>query len=254
MKENHRVESLETLSGGAKRKRIRRFGCSGHVYGCSFDNANESKRSDQSGTWIDKESQGLDAPPPNNRALGRSKSHSQRPESSWHPGPIQVLLATGSLAFLSVISLLLMQDIHPVPTKVTLQKDAAELASVEMQSRLSDSHPETRSLPSTAASNAGTERIDVRPEKHFEFEPPMSTLIASRMSSVCRKRDAGSGEAKKHLRLFKTDLEGRRDYVRNLQSQRAIAPTRQPYKQQGLGSFFSAMGRALGFSTHRDPL
>ena len=201
-----------------------------------------------------KESQRLDAPRPNNRVLRRSNSHSQRPERSWHPGPIQALLATGSLAFLCVIFLLLMQDIRLVPTKLTLQKDAAELARLETQLRLADSHSETRSLPSAAASDAGTERIDVKTQEHFEFEAPKSALIASRMSSVDRKRDAGSGEAKKHLRPFKRGLDGRPDYVRNLQSQRTIAPTRQQYKLQGLGSFFSAMGRALGFSTHRDPM
>jgi hypothetical protein len=186
--------------------------------------------------------------------IRRSNSQSQRLERSWHPGPIQALLATGSLAFLSVISLLLMQDIHLAPTKLILQKDAAELTRLETQLRLGDSHTEIRSLPSAAASTAGTERIDVQPQENSGFEVPGSALIASRLSSAGRKRDAGSGEEKKHLRPFKRGLEGRPDYVRNLQSQRTIAHRRQPYKQQGLGSFFSAMGRALGFSTHREPL
>jgi len=83
--------------------------------------------------------------------------------------------------------LLLMQDIRLVPTKLTLQKDAAELARLETQLRLADSHSETRSLPSAAASDAGTERIDVKTQEHFEFEAPKSALIASRMSSVDRK-------------------------------------------------------------------
>jgi hypothetical protein len=254
VKENHRVESLEALSKGARRKRIRRFESSARVYVYSFDNANESRLSDESSTRIYQNSQRLDAPPPNNQVLRRSNSDNQRPERSWHLRSIQALLTTGSLAFLSVISLLLMEDIHPVPTKLTLQKDAAELARLETQLRLGDSHPETRSLPSAAASNAGTERIEVQPEEHSGLETPKSTLIASRISSVARKRDAGSGEAKKNLRLFKKGLEGRPNNVRNLQSQRAIATTLQPYKHEGLGSFFSAMGRALGFSTHRDPL
>jgi len=75
----------------------------------------------------------------------------QRSEKSWHPGPVQALLATGSLAFLCVISLFLMQDIHPAPTKLTLQRDAAELVRLETQLRVGDSHTETRSLPSSAA-------------------------------------------------------------------------------------------------------
>ena len=67
MKENHRVESLKALSQSARRKRIRRFESSARVYAYSFDNANESKLSDESSTLIYKESQRLDAPPPGNR-------------------------------------------------------------------------------------------------------------------------------------------------------------------------------------------
>ncbi len=252
MKENHRIESPKALSQSARRKRIRRFESSARVYAYSFDNANESKLSDESSTRIYKESQRLDAPPPNNQVLRRSNSPSRRPERSWHPGPIQALLTAGSLAFLCVISLLLMQDIHPAPTKLTLQRDAAELVRLETQLRVGDSHTETRSLPSPAVFNAGTERVDMQPEKHSEFAAPKPTLIASRMSSAGRKREAGSGE--EHPRPFKRGLEGRANDVRSLQSQSPIAPARQPNKQQGLGSFFSAMGRALGFSTRRDPL
>jgi hypothetical protein len=156
----------------------------------------------------------------------------------------------GSLAILCVISLLLMQNIHPPPTKLTLQSDAAELVRLETQLRVSDSHTETRSLPSSAVSNAGTERVDVKPEKHSEFAEPKPTLIASRMSSAGRKREADSGE--EHPRPSKRALEGRANYVRNFKSQSPIAPTRQPSKQQGLAYFFSATGRALGFSTRRD--
>jgi hypothetical protein len=190
----------------------------------------------------------------NNRVLCRSDSHSQRPERSWRPGPIQALLATGSLASLCVIFLLIIQNICPVPTKLTLQKDAAELARLETQLRLGNSHSETRSLPSAAVADAGTERIDVKTQEHLEFEAPRSALSASRMSSVDRKRDAGSGGAKKHLRPFKRGMEGRPDYVRNLYNQMTIAPTREHHKLQGLGSFLSAMSRTLGFSTHRDPM
>jgi hypothetical protein len=234
MKENHRVESLKALSQSARRKRIRRFESSARVYAYSFDNANESKLSDESTTLIYKESQRLDAPPPSNRVLRRSNSPSQRPERSWHPGPIQALLTAGSLAFLCLIFLLSMGDIHLAPTKLTLQRDAAELARLETQLRVGDSHTETRSSPAAAAPDAGTERVDVQPEKHSEFEAPKPTLIASRMGSVGRRREPSSGEERP--RPFKRGLEGRPNYVRNLQSQRPIAPTRQPNKQQGLGN------------------
>jgi hypothetical protein len=214
--------------------------------------AKESKLSDESCALIYKGSQRSGAPPPSNRVFQRSNWPGQRPERRWYPGPIQALLTAGSLAFLSVFFLLLMQDIHPAPTKLTLQKDAAELARLETQLRVGDSHTETRSLPSAAVSNAGTERVDTQPEKHSEFEGPKPTLITNRMSSVGRTREAGSGE--EHPRTLKRGLEGRTNYVRSVQSQRPIASTGQPNKQQGLGSFFSSMGRALGFSTRRDPL
>lgn len=98
----------------------------------------------------------------------------------------------------------------------------------------SSAHTETRSLPAAAAPDAGTERVDVQPEKHSEFGAPKPTLIASRMGSVGRRREPNSGEERP--KPFKRGLEGRPNYVRNLQSQRPIAPTRQPNKQQGLGN------------------
>jgi hypothetical protein len=187
------------------------------------------------------------------KRIRRSNSPSWRIERSWHPGPTQAVLTAGSLAFLCVISLLLMLDIHPPPTELTIQSDAAELVRLETQLGVGDSHTETRSLPSSAVSKAGTERVDVELEKHSEFAAPKPTLIASRMSSAGRKREAGSGEA--YTRPSKRGLDdGRANYVRIFQSQRPIAPTRQPNKLQGFGSFFSAMGRALAFSTRRDPL
>jgi hypothetical protein len=131
----------------------------------------------------------------------------------WPPGSIEALLTAGSLAFLCVISLLLMQNIHPAPTKLTLQRDAAELVRLETQLRVSDPDTETRSPPSSTVSNAGTERVDVGLEKHSEFAAPKPTINASRMSSGGRKREAGSGE--EHPRPSKKGLEGRANYLRN---------------------------------------
>jgi len=62
MKENHRFESLKALSQSARPKLTRRFESSARVYAYSFNNANESKLSDESSTLIYKESQRLDAP------------------------------------------------------------------------------------------------------------------------------------------------------------------------------------------------
>src|SRR4029077_16555083 len=59
---------------------------------------------------------------------------------NWCPNPIQTLLATGLFASLGVTLVLLIQGIHPAPDKLTLQKDASELASLAKQSRMDDSH------------------------------------------------------------------------------------------------------------------
>jgi hypothetical protein len=94
--------------------------------------------------------------------IRRLNSPSRRIERSWHPGPIKAVLTAGSLAFLCVISLLLMQDIHPAPTKLTIQRDAAELVRLEAQLRVGDSYTATRSLPSSAVPSwvaFGSERI-----------------------------------------------------------------------------------------------
>ena len=48
---------------------------------------------------------------------------------NWLPASIQILLAIGLFASLGVTLVILIQDIHPAPDKLTLQKDASELAS-----------------------------------------------------------------------------------------------------------------------------
>jgi hypothetical protein len=58
--------------------------------------------------------------------IRRLNSPSRRIERSWHPGPIKAVLTAGSLAFLCVISLFLMQDIHPAAAKLPPQRPAAE--------------------------------------------------------------------------------------------------------------------------------
>jgi hypothetical protein len=224
-----------------------RFKSSDPVFAHGFDHPAGRKSSDHSGTGIERESERVAVPPRNIPIRRRSKDlHSSRSVSSWRLGPIQTtLLATGPLAFLCVI--LVIQNIHPAPDKLTLQKDAAELASLETQSRKDDRQIKARTSPSVAVSNTETARIDARVEEHSQSQATKSGLIASHIISETRKTEAGSGEPKAQLRAFKRDLGGRPDYVRNSQRQRAAAPTR-PYKKQGLSSFFAAIGRALGFS------
>ena len=54
----------------------------------------------------------------------------------WPLNPIQAVLATGFLAFLGVALVILIQNIHPAPNKLTLREDAAELASLQRESRM----------------------------------------------------------------------------------------------------------------------
>jgi hypothetical protein len=91
---------------------------------------------------------------------------------SWRPDPVQTLLAIGLSASLCVTLVILIQDIHPAPDKLTLQKDAAELASLESQSRMDDSPTEPRSLASATACTAGINRLDAQAEKRPQSETP----------------------------------------------------------------------------------
>jgi hypothetical protein len=169
-----------------------------------------------------------------------------RPGRNWCPGPVQMLLATGLFASLGVTLAILIQDIHPAPDKLTLQKDASELASLEKQSRMNDSHLEARTLPSATAGSAGIDWVDARRKERFESE---SSLIASRTSSVDRNTDTDSG-ATREPKAFKREIKGRTSYLRNPQRQRPITPTRQRYEQRGLSSLFAAIGRALHISSN----
>ena len=159
-----------------------------------------------------------------------------RPGRNWCPGPVQMLLATGLFASLGVTLAILIQDIHPAPDKLTLQKDASELASLEKQSRMNDSHLEARTLPSATAGSAGIDWVDARRKERFESE---SSLIASRTSSVDRNTDTDSG-ATREPKTFK----------RNPQRQRPVTPARQRSEHRGLSSLFAAIGRALHFSSN----
>ena len=168
---------------------------------------------------------------------------------NWHPDPIQVLLAIGLFASLGVTLVILIQDIHPAPDKLTLQKDASELASLQKQSRMDDSHIEARTLPSATAGGAEIDRVDAQPGERLQSEGLKSSLIASRASSVDRKSDTDSG-ATREPRAFKRDIEGRTSNLRNPQRQRPVTPTRQRYEHRGLSSLFAAIGRALHFSSN----
>jgi hypothetical protein len=161
-----------------------------------------------------------------------------------------MLLVTGSFAFLGVALVILIQDIHPAPDKHTLEKDKAELASLETQSGMGQSQIEAQSLSLARASSARIDRVDAPSEELFQSGLHKSSLTASVPNSVDRKRDTDSLAASKQSSAFKRDLKRRADNIRNPQRQTALAVRRQESNQRGLSSFFSAIGRALHLSSN----
>ena len=173
-------------------------------------------------------------------------SSATRTGRNWCPDRIQMLLATGLFASLGVTLVISIQNIHPAPDRLTLQKDASELASLEKQSRVVDSHIETLTLTSATAASPGIDRVDARPEEGVQSEGLKSSLIANRVSSVDRKSDTDPG-ATREPRAFKRDTSSS---LRNPRRQRPVTPPRQRNEQRGLGSLFAAIGRALHFSSN----
>jgi hypothetical protein len=79
----------------------------------------------------------------------------------------------------------------------------AELASLETQSRLDDSHTESRSLASTTAVNARIDWADAQPQdRPQQSEAFKSRLIASKASSADQRRHTDLGAAREQLRTF----------------------------------------------------
>jgi hypothetical protein len=165
---------------------------------------------------------------------------------NWCPDPMQMLVATGLFASLGVTLVILIQNIHPGPDKLTLQKDASELASLEKQSRMDDSHLKARTPASAKASNAGIDRVDAQPEERLQSEGLKSSPIASWASLVDRKSDTDPG-ATREPKALKRDTSSS---LRNPRRQKPVTPTRQRSEQRGLSSLFAAIGRALHFSSN----
>lgn len=208
----------------------------------SFVNAADWKPSDHCSARTVRESQKFGLPSRNIAFLARSKSLRTAIEARrWRPDPIRMLLVIGFLAFLGVALVILIQSIHPAPDKYTLEKDKAELASLDAQSRVDHSHIEEQSLPLATASSARIDRVDTPPEELSQPGLLKPGLTASVASSVDQKRDTDSRAARKQSRAFKRDLKGRADNIR---------ATRQQSNQRGLNSFFSAIGRALHLSSN----
>jgi hypothetical protein len=130
-----------------------------------FEDAAGQKSLDHSSTGIERESHGLNVPPRNIPVLGWSKNlRTNGRRRSWRPDPVQTVLATGFVAFLGLTLGILIHSIHPAIDKLTFQKDVAELARLETQSRMDDSHTESRGPASTTVVNARIDRADAQPQ------------------------------------------------------------------------------------------
>jgi hypothetical protein len=216
----------------------------------SFGDAAAWKSLDHSGIEMETDSKRLSILPRKITVLKHSGSLASARAGSWRPWPIQTLPVIGFLAFLGVTFVILVQNIHLPPDRRTLEKDAAELACLETQSRTNDYHTEMRSVPLAAADSAAIGRFDLLLEQQSQSEASKSALIASRASSPDLNQNTDSSSVKKQLRPFKRDLARRGDHVRNPQRERSVSSTRQRHEQKGPSSLFAGLWHALGFSSN----
>jgi hypothetical protein len=217
-----------------------RFRTGGRVFEHSFDDANRWESLDGSKPEIEWQPQSLAVPPRNKRMLARSgKLRTIRAGRRWRPDPIHTLLATGFLAVLGVTLVILIQNIHSPPGRLTLQKDAAELASLERQSRLDAASGEAGNQPSPPAGSTGIDLVEAQLQERSQPAVAKPALIASRATSPDRKRNIRS-EGARELRASKS--------LQNPQTRRVADLARRRYEQRGLDSFFAGLRHALGFS------
>jgi hypothetical protein len=138
-----------------------------------------------------------------------------------------------------------MLGIHPALDKVTLRKDAAELVSLETQSRSEASPLAAQSPSSPVANNAGVELVAAQPADLSQPEAPE----ASWTNSPEQKRTSNSSVAEKP-RASRREPKDRLDRSRNLQMHREVALTEQPYEPRRPSSLWASIGRVLGFSRY----
>jgi len=226
------------------RQTATRFENNHRVFTHSFDSATGWKSSDNSTREVEWESQRLLVAPPKTPIRGRQRNLLNRgTRRMWGPSPTQTLVAAALSTFVCSTAVTLILGIHPALDKVTLRKDAAELVSLETQSRSETSPPAAQSPPSLMANNAAIDLVAAQPADVSLPEAPDSSLT----SSPEQKRTSNSRVAKQ-LKASRREPEGRLDRVRNPQTRRELPLTQQPYEQKGPSSLLAAISRALGFS------
>jgi len=216
------------------------------VFTHSFDSATGWHSSDNLTREIEWESQRLLVQPPETPIRGRQRNLLTRgTRRTRSPSPTQTLVAATLSTFVGLTAATLMLGIHPALDKVTLRKDAAELVSLERQSRSEASPLAAQTPPSPIANNAGIELVAAQPADLSQPE----TLKSSLTSSPEQKRTSNSSVAEKP-RASRREPKDRLDRSRNLQMHREVALTEQPYEQRRPSSLWASIGRVLGFSRY----
>ena len=134
------------------------------VFTHSFDSATGWHSSDNLTREIEWESQRLLVQPPETPIRGRQRNLLTRgTRRTRSPSPTQTLVTATLSTFVGLTAATLMLGIHPALDKVTLRKDAAELVSLERQSRSEASPLAAQTPPSPIANNAGIELVAAQP-------------------------------------------------------------------------------------------
>lgn len=217
------------------------------VFTHSFDNTAGWKSSDNPGRETDPQ---VLVEPRSTPILGRAKNlRTTGTRQSRRLAPILATMAVLLSGLVGTTVVILILGVHLAPDKVTLRKDAAELASLETQSRMNTSLTEAQSLPSPMANNAEIHLVAAGPVDLPQSEAPNLTLIPGQASSPEQKTNSDSGTAKK-LRASRRVPKGRLDSARNPRPRTPVAPVpvQQQYDQKGPSSLLANIGRALGFS------
>ena len=157
------------------RQTAARFENSQRVFTHSFDSATGWASSDNPAREIESESKGFLAQPPKTPIRGRQKNLLTRGTRRRRPTRTQTLVAAILSAFVGVTAATLFLGTHPALDKVTFRKDAAELVSLETQSRWETSPLAVQNPPSLEASNAGRREI-VLTQQSYEQRGPSSFL------------------------------------------------------------------------------
>jgi hypothetical protein len=169
------------------RQTATRFENSHRVFTHSFDSTTGWQSSDNSTREIEWESQRLHVPPPKTPIRGRQRDLlTKGTRRRRRPGPTRTLVAAVLSTFVGLTAVTLVLGVHPALDKVTLQKDAAELVSLETQSRQETSPPADQSPPSLMANNARVRSSQTRRELALTQQPYEQKGPSSLLAGISR--------------------------------------------------------------------